>query len=75
MSKSILDVKGLTCPLPVLHTRKAMRGLSAGAVIEVHTTDPASVGDFAAFCRSTGSRILSQREDQGVFMFEILKSA
>lgn len=73
MPKAILNVKGLHCPLPVIHTRKAMQNLSEGAVIEVHTTDPASVRDFDAYCRSTGSHLVSQRESEGVFTFEIRK--
>ena len=31
MTETILDVKGLTCPLPVLKANKALRGMAAGA--------------------------------------------
>ena len=73
MSKTVLNVKGLNCPLPVLHTRKAMKNLSTGTVVEIHATDPASVRDFDAYCRVSGSDMLSQREEEGVFTFEIRK--
>jgi tRNA 2-thiouridine synthesizing protein A len=73
MTKTVLNVKGLSCPLPILHTRNAMKALSAGAVIEIHSTDPASVRDFDAYCRHTGSDLLSRREEGGVFTFEIRK--
>jgi Predicted redox protein, regulator of disulfide bond formation len=73
MTKTVLNVKGLSCPLPVLHTRNAMKNLSAGAVIEIHSTDPASVQDFDAYCRHSGSDLLSRREEEGVFTFEIRK--
>jgi len=49
MSETILDVKGLTCPLPVLKANKALRGMAAGARLTVLATDPASVPDFNAF--------------------------
>jgi len=80
MSKQIvekrrLDVRGLNCPLPVLHARKAMNGLAVGAVLEVLATDPSAAKDFDAYCRKTNSDLLSQREEDGVFTFEIRKGA
>ena len=41
MSETILDVKGLTCPLPVLKANKALRGMAGGARLTVLATDPA----------------------------------
>ncbi|THF66288.1 sulfurtransferase TusA family protein [Pseudothauera nasutitermitis] len=75
MSKVILDVKNLNCPLPVIHTRKAMRNLESGAVLEILTTDPASIRDFNALCRSTGSDLINQSESQGIYTFQIRKGA
>lgn len=75
MSKTILNVKGLTCPLPVLHTRKALKDLSVGSVIEIHATDPASVRDLDAYCRHSGADLLSQHEEGGVYTFHIRKGA
>ncbi len=36
----ILDLKGLKCPLPVLRTRKALKPLAPGSLVEIETTDP-----------------------------------
>ena len=59
MEQQVLDARGLICPLPVLRARKILMGLPAGAVLEVHATDPAAPGDFEAFCETTGHRLLS----------------
>ena len=70
-----LDAKGLNCPLPVLKAKKAMGGLDAGEILEVMATDPGSVQDFEAFCRSTGHDLQDHSEDEGVFTFHIKKTA
>lgn len=75
MSITVLDVKGLNCPLPILRAKKAIKDLAAGAVLEVIATDPGSVADFDAFCRQTGNRLLSQAEESGVYTFKIEKGA
>lgn len=75
MSTTVLDVKGLNCPLPILRAKKAIKDLEAGAVLEVIATDPGSVADFDAFCRQTGNTLVSQAEDAGVYTFTIKKGA
>lgn len=52
-----LDARGLNCPLPILHTRKAMKGMNPGEVLEVTATDPGSVKDMASFCSQTGAEV------------------
>lgn len=75
MSDTVLDVQGLTCPLPVLKANKALRGLPGGARLTVLATDPASVKDFSAFCQETGHELLSFGEDAGVYRFVLRKRA
>ncbi len=70
-----LDAKGLNCPLPILKAKKAIKDLPAGDVLRVLSTDPGSVKDFEAFCRSTGNELLSSADDGGVYTFEIKKTA
>jgi tRNA 2-thiouridine synthesizing protein A len=69
MSVTILDLKGLNCPLPVLRAKKAMAGL------QVLATDPGAVRDFEALCRNTGATLEKLVEQDGVFVFDIRKSA
>ena len=47
------------------------RSLASGALIEVLATDPGSVKDFAAWCRSTGNELVEQSVDGPVFRFVI----
>ena len=73
MSETLLDVKGMNCPLPVLRANKALRGLQPGERLRVLATDRAAVADFQAFCRETGHSLLAMGEEAGVFSFVIRK--
>ncbi|MDH3335816.1 MAG: sulfurtransferase TusA family protein [Rhodospirillaceae bacterium] len=73
MATQTLDTKGMNCPLPILKTKKAIKGLSAGDTLEVLSTDPGSVKDFEAFCKSTGNKLMESTEDGGVFRYLIEK--
>ena len=68
-----LDVKGLSCPLPIVKTSKAVKDMPSGELIEVLATDPGSVQDFSAWCRSTGNTLVEQVHDAGVFRYVIRK--
>ena len=45
----ILDVKGLSCPMPLLKAKKALNEMAGGELIRVLATDPGSVRDFDVF--------------------------
>jgi len=70
----VLDVKGLTCPMPVLKTKKAIDGMGSGQTLEVLATDPASKGDIPAFLDRLGHELVEVSENEGVFSFLIRKS-
>jgi len=71
---SVLDVKGLKCPLPVLRAKRALAALAPGAVLDVEATDPAALKDFPAFCEMTGHVLLESRADGDVLRFRIRRS-
>jgi tRNA 2-thiouridine synthesizing protein A len=71
MSETVLDVKGLNCPLPVLRANRSLRSMQPGARLRVLATDRASVADFQAYCRETGHALLAWSEENGVFSFLI----
>ena len=75
MSETVLDVQGMSCPLPVLKANKTLRGLPPGARLTVLSSDPASVADFQAYCRETGHALLAWSEENGVFSFVIRRRA
>lgn len=74
-NETLLDVKGMTCPLPVLRANRALRGMAPGARLRVLATDRAAVADFRAYCEETGHALLAFSEDQGVFSFLIRRRA
>jgi tRNA 2-thiouridine synthesizing protein A len=74
MADQILDAKGLNGPLPILKAKKALKTMDGGKVLEVQSTDPGSVADFAAFCRTTGNELVEQSEEGGVWTYLIRKS-
>ena len=63
MSASLLDLKGLQCPLPVLRANKAIRGLEPGTVVEILVTDASAPKDFRSFCETTGHDFLDVVEE------------
>lgn len=75
MSETLLDVQGMSCPLPVLRANRALRGLPAGARLRVLATDAAAVADFQAFCRETGHALLAWSEENGVFSLVIRRKS
>jgi tRNA 2-thiouridine synthesizing protein A len=64
-----LDVKGLSCPLPILRTKKTLAEMSSGQVLRVLATDPGAVKDFQAFAKQTGNHLLANAEADQVFEF------
>jgi len=71
VSETVLDVKGLSCPLPVLRANRILRGLAPGGRLRVLATDRAAVADFQSYCRETGHALLAWSEDAGVLSFLI----
>lgn len=70
---TVLDVRGLQCPLPVLRAKKAMRSLAVGETLAVLATDAAAPKDFANFCDSAGHVLVGSREENGVFTITVRK--
>ena len=68
-----LDLKGLSCPLPIVKTAKAMKGLAPGQLVEVFATDPGSVPDFRAWSKTTGNPLLESSQEGGVYRFVLQK--
>jgi tRNA 2-thiouridine synthesizing protein A len=71
----MLDAKDLNCPLPILRTKKALKDVPSGEVLEIHATDPGAVKDFEAFCRTTGNELLGHRVEGKVYIFQIKHTA
>lgn len=72
MTTTKLDLTGLKCPLPALMTRKALKLLPPGDLLEVRCSDPLSVIDIPALIQETGDKIeITERVEQRiVFLIE-----
>lgn len=66
-----LDARGLKCPMPVVRTSQEIKKIEVGGVLELLATDPGSVADMIAWCKSTGNELLSRDRDNDMFKFYI----
>ncbi len=74
MTDHLLDAQGLTCPLPVLRAKKALKAMDDGQLLTILATDPSAKRDFPLFCQQTGQTLVESAEDApGVFRFVIRK--
>lgn len=69
-----LDARGLSCPLPILRTKKAIKELQSGQVLEVITTDPGSLKDMEVFCQQTGNELIASQSTADGYQFLIARS-
>jgi tRNA 2-thiouridine synthesizing protein A len=68
-----LDARGLSCPLPILKTKKALNDMTSGQVLKVVSTDVGSIKDMQAFASQTGNPLLSSTEENKTYVFFMQK--
>ena len=70
-----IDCKGLLCPLPVVKTRRAIKDMEIGQVLEMVATDPGAVPDMQAWQNQTKHDLLHSEDcGDGTFRFLIRKT-
>jgi tRNA 2-thiouridine synthesizing protein A len=69
-----LDARGLACPMPIVKTAQLMKSMQPGETVEVVSTDPGSMKDFAAWSRTTGNPLLDSSSDGAVYRFVLRKA-
>ncbi len=70
---SVLDAKGLSCPMPLLRTKKEIGKLGSGEVLQIDGTDPGSRNDIPGWCDRAGHEYLGEKEESGYISFFIKK--
>ena len=70
---TVIDLRGLKCPLPALRTRKALSRLAPGAVLVVECTDPLAEIDIPNLVRETGDTLAETARQADVVVFTIRK--
>lgn len=72
-ANAVLDAKGLSCPMPLLRTKKEIGKLTAGEVLQIDGTDPGSRNDIPGWCERAGHEYLGEKEETGYISFFIKK--
>ena len=65
------DASGMSRPLPVVKTKKALADMESGQVLKMISTDCGSVKDMQAFADQTGHTLLASTEEGGKYIFYI----
>lgn len=73
MADQVLDVTGLSRPMPLLKAKQALNKLIVGQILLVKATDPGSVRDFRSFTDLSSNQLLESYEDSGCYYYLILK--
>jgi tRNA 2-thiouridine synthesizing protein A len=63
----VLDCKGMQCPVPVIKTAQAIKGIDPGQVLELLATDPGVEPDMKAWSSRTGNELLGIEREGEVF--------
>jgi len=70
-----VDTSGLSCPMPLLKTKKALKSMGSGQILEILGTDPGSKNDIPDFGAKNGNTFLGMVDgDNGVTRYYIRKN-
>lgn len=73
MTETILDLRGLRCPQPVLRAKKALREVPVGGVLVLECTDPLTAIDVPHFARQTGHELTGAERRDDLYIFKLVK--
>jgi tRNA 2-thiouridine synthesizing protein A len=73
VTETILDLRGLRCPHPVLRAKKALRAVPIGGMLVLECTDPLTVIDVPHFVNQTGQVLEAQEQRGALYVFRIVK--
>ena len=57
-----LDIRGVSCPGPIIEAKKLLDGMKAGEVLLLMSNCPGSPDDVSSWTRSTGLELLAKQE-------------
>lgn len=73
MTEIKIDVKGQTCPVPLVEFRKALKNAKEGDVVEVTGTHPASKKEIPMAVEALGLELVDVSEEDGIWKIKIRK--
>ena len=68
-----LNARGLSCPLPIVKTKKSLSDMTSGQVLKVVSTDAGSVKDMQAFANQTGNPLIASETEGKEYVFYLRK--
>ncbi len=69
----VLDARGLACPMPIVKTKKVMKDMGSGEVLEVQATDKGSTADLQAWAKSSGHEYIGTETEGDVLIHYLRK--
>ncbi|UCH88626.1 MAG: sulfurtransferase TusA family protein [Thermoplasmata archaeon] len=73
MADETIDVKGLTCPAPLVETKKKLKKMEVGKTLEVIGDHGPSKKEVPEMIGEQGHEIISVTEENGVWHVTIKK--
>jgi tRNA 2-thiouridine synthesizing protein A len=71
---AVLDMRGATCPGPVIEAKRRLNGLRKGEVLQLVSDCPGIRADVRSWVKATGLELADTRESApGEYMFHIRK--
>ncbi|WML26594.1 CoA-disulfide reductase [Neobacillus sp. OS1-33] len=70
---TVVDVTGLTCPMPIIKLKKGIESLDSGQVIELQVTDRGALNDLPAWSENAGHTLLKTEQNENAIKFWIKK--
>ena len=58
----VLDLRGVSCPGPILEAKKLLDGMKSGEVLQLISNCPGSPADVRAWTKSTGLELVATRD-------------
>ena len=69
-----IDCIGLFCPMPIVKTREAIREMTVGQVLEMHSDDPAYDADMKTWAERSGNELIGVSREGAVYRFLVRKT-
>lgn len=68
-----LDCRGLSCPLPVVHTKKTLEKLAPGESLEVLVDTGTSRDNISRLAKKEGCEVTVKETGEGAFILTITR--
>jgi tRNA 2-thiouridine synthesizing protein A len=73
MADYSLDAIGLKCPMPVLKTKKIIKDMKPGQVLEIFADDMGAKSDIPALLKKVACTLVELKEENGKLTFTVRK--